>query len=92
MKGLFLVLFWFVSVVSQAVPERSVYPNSGPTDAKIDENTNIDAFSSSSSTSPNQNSQDQQEENSMTKKKDEFEPGPYDKDGTYRYIPKIRQL
>lgn len=89
MKLLFVLFFGLIPVMTCAVPEPSVYPNSGTTDARRFENTGI----SPSTSVPVQEMQEAQiDNNSRSKKsKDDFLKGPYDKDGVYRYVPEVRE-
>lgn len=92
MKIFFIVFLGLLPAMASAVPERSVYPNSGPTDARKDENTDI-----RTSSQPAQEEQEEPEEtegikNSRPQKaKDDFLKGPYDQDGNYRYVPEVRE-
>ena len=82
MKALIVWIFILSLPLVQAVPNLQVYPNSGPTDARVDEITDIDRFSGYQS-APNK------------VQKQEVKPaplklGPYDSEGNYRYTPKVR--
>ncbi len=82
MKTLFIIWVVLLPVLAQAVPDNSVYPNSGTTDARRDENEAVGPVQS-----PVPQNQDEQREEA---KEDEFKEGPYDKKGNYRYTPQIR--
>lgn len=82
MKSLIAWLFILSVPLARAVPNLQVYPNSGPTDAKVDEITDIDRFSGY-----------QRETNKVQKQEaepDPFDLGPYNSEGNYQYIPKVR--
>ena len=83
MKTLFLFLITLLPILAQAIPDNSVYPNSGTTDAPRDENTDITVM-------PSAPVPQKQEEKREEVKEDEFKAGPYDKKGNYRYTPEIR--
>ena len=85
MKTLFLFLIALLPILAQAIPDNSVYSNSGSTDAPKDGNTDISVMPTAPMPVP-QNQEEQREEI----KKDEFKEGPYDKKGNYRYTPEIR--
>lgn len=96
MNGLFLMIFGLLPAIAHAVPGRDVYPNSGPTDARVDENTDISPATMPSETdSPEAHEPQREEEDAKTerpiKKDDDFLKGPYDKNGNYRYIPEVRE-
>lgn len=86
MKRLFIIFLGLLPSIALGVPEASVYPNSGTTDARRDENTEI-----SPATAPPKESPVPQKEEEVVEKKDDFIKGPYDKDGNYRYIPEVRE-
>lgn len=91
MKKLGLTLLCFIPLIAGAVPDRGVYPSSGTTDAKVDENTDIGGFSASPiDQGTGQVPQEQEDESELKDKNEEFIEGPYDKKGNYRYIPEIR--
>lgn len=83
MKRIIVWIFFLTVPLAQAVPNLQVYPNSGPTDAKVDEITDIDQFSRYK---PGTDKVQKQEV-----KPDPFELGPYDSEGNYQYIPKVRE-
>jgi hypothetical protein len=82
LKTLFIILVGFLPILAQAVPDNSVYPNSGTTDARRDENEVVGPVQSPVS-------EDQKEQREEAKE-DEFKEGPYDKKGNYRYTPEIK--
>jgi hypothetical protein len=86
MKGLVFNIFVVFPLVVQAVPGKDVYPNSGPTDARVDENTDI-----TPATAPAQEQEADEKNERPIKKDDDFVKGPYDKDGFYRYVPEVRE-
>lgn len=83
MKSLIVWLFIRSVPMAQAVPNLQVYPNSGPTDARVDEITDIDGFSGYKRGTDKVQKQEV--------KPDPFELGPYDSKGNYQYIPKIKE-
>lgn len=83
MKELMLGIFILSLPLAHAVPDLQVYPNSGPTDAKVDEITDIDQFSGYKSGIDKEQKQEE--------KPDPFELGPYDSEGNYQYVPKVRE-
>jgi hypothetical protein len=90
MKGWILILLGIWPTVVLGVTGRSVYPNSGPTNARRFEHTGI-----SPSIAPIEPKRAQREEETETlnrpETEDEFIKGPYDQDGNYRYIPEVRE-
>ncbi len=80
MKSLILLTF-FISQYALAVPQNSVYPNSGSTEAQTDPVTDIDGFSG---TPIDQGAGIQRMENGPRVDPDAMEVGPYDRDGNYR--------
>lgn len=86
MKKVFLILIGLLPMLAWAVTASGVYPNSGTTDARRDQNMDIGLQPSPPVP------QEQQEENlSGPKKKDDFVQGPYDKKGNYRYVPEVKE-
>lgn len=78
---------FLLPMMASAAPEGSVYPNSGSTDARTDEITNI-----STATSPiNPQREEEKPLNEPKKKSDELMKGPYDHKGIYHYIPEVRE-
>ena len=91
MNTFFLVFFGLLPAIAIAVPEPSVYPNSGPTDAIRNENTGIGSFSNPGPEDVDSKKYRETMDLTPKKKDDEFVQGPYDKNGNYRYIPEIRK-
>lgn len=78
-----------VPLYSFAVPENKVYPNSGATDAKMDQETNIIGpsaapFSQGTDVVP----APPQEQQERAVDPDAIGVGPYDKDGNYMHVHK----
>lgn len=74
-------------LLSFAVPENEVHPNSGPTDARTDQNTDIGQPSASpinqGTGTVQGNTQEMQER--PGEDPNAMEVGPYDRDGNYIY-------
>jgi hypothetical protein len=91
MNTFFLIFFGLLPAIAMAVSEPLVYPNSGDTDAIRNENTGIDSFSNPAPEDVESYKHLDDIGSGPKKKNDEFVQGPYDKNGEYRYIPKIRE-
>ena len=91
MNTFFLIFFGLLPAIAMAVSEPSVYPNSGATDAIRNENMGIGAFSNPAPEDLESKKYLDDADSGPKKKKDEFVQGPYDQNGEYRYIPKIRE-
>jgi hypothetical protein len=88
LKKVLIILLGVLPMLSMAVPEASVYPNSGTTDAKRDDNSAIDPFPSA----PIPPGAQEEEENPLPENKGEdFISGPYDKEGNYLFVPKVKE-